>query len=720
MFIPVYETNPHTRGLRESTSLFKHEPLLTIAYDNYYEEVADYKTFPFKEAFYNAPLLKKRGKNIDKINYYDLVCTFDIETTTLLTDPPTSFMYHWQFCCESVVFFGRTWAEFQEFLSILSKELNLGITSTPDGLTGRALVIYSHNLPFEFQFSRYYLPPLINPLFTDKYQPLMVPISTGFVLRCSARLFNKSLEKVTKGFPHAKLSGDLDYKIKRTPKTKLTPQELSYCYNDVKGLAEAIRDRINNEKRYNIANIPLTSTGFVRKDCQRAMNANPENRKTFLYTKLTPEIYSLCRDAFRGGNTHLNALYNQVLLHNVGHQDIASSYPAQIMLRTFPIGRWTPIDPDNILQHFGTIIKHNCLLMRICLFDITYIKPDHVAPLSVSKCIIEKDATYKEDNGRVYSCSKLETAVTEIDLYTILKGYNIKSIKILEAYSSTRGKLPMELRETCFKYYQAKTLLKHSQDPEDIYNYNRAKELLNSVYGMCVQRLDRTEFELIDNVYKPTTKPLSEQIDKFYSSRSSFLNYSHGIYVTSWARYQLQQAIDIVGPSFVYCDTDSVFYLHPEKYTEAFNELNNKMIALADKAGAVAYNKDGEPFYIGVYDQEPTLESFMSIGAKKYLYSEDGQTIHATISGVNKKVGQDYFTKHGFEAFRDGQVIADSGKLTAYYDDSAPHIITVDGVKIDTAASVSLLDAPYTINVKPEYRQFIEYLRQSVEQYYLN
>ena len=727
MYIPIYKQDAHTRALVTETTLTEHKPAAIIKYNGYYEEGADYKTFPFKEVFYNAPLRRKRGKNKDKIYYYDLVATFDIETSTLPTDPPESFMYHWQFCIESVVFFGRTWAEFQELLAILTRKLNLSITEDEDGQSGRALVCYICNLAFEFQFMRYYLPPLVSPLFTDKYKPLYVPTSSGIVFRCAARLFNKTLEKITAGRPHAKLAGDLDYSIIRTPKTRLTPQEQAYCYNDVRGLAEAIRERLDRDAQYNIANIPLTSTGYVRKDCQRAMSKNPENRKIFLNTKLTPRLYGLCRDAFRGGNTHANAAYTGLHLHHVASNDISSSYPFQILVRGFPHGKWYPADTRGLLDHFTEIIKTHCLLMRVVFFDIEYNAPDNIAPLSASKCIIDgynpnrKHQTddLKIDNGRVFKAAKLETCLTEIDLLIILTHYKIKGgVKIIEAYHSTRQKLPEELRNVTLEYYKAKTLLKHSTDPDDIYNYNRAKELLNSTYGMMVQRLDRTDFELINNIYVPNYKPLKDQIDAFYNKRSSFLRYDHGLYITSWARYQLQQAIDIVGADFVYCDTDSVKYLNPENHAAQFDKLNEKLKAMAEKAGAVAYTAAGEPVYCGVFDFEGVYTDFCTLGAKKYLYSYDGQTIHATIAGVNKKVGRDFFTSHGFEYFKDGQILAESGKLTAYYLDTPPHDITVQGETINTAASVSLIDAPYTINVKGEYQEFIDYLRHSIEQYY--
>ena len=119
MFVPHYSQDPHTRSLVTSTEIIQHKPLLTIKYDDYYEEVADFRTFPFKEVFSNAPLIRKRGKNADQIAYYDLVSTFDIETTSIEADPPFSFMYQWQFCLEDYVFMEN--ASVQEYKRIFNE-----------------------------------------------------------------------------------------------------------------------------------------------------------------------------------------------------------------------------------------------------------------------------------------------------------------------------------------------------------------------------------------------------------------------------------------------------------------------------------------------------------------------------------------------------------------------------------------------------------------------
>ena len=59
-----------------------------------------------------------------------------------------------------------------------------------------------------------------------------------------------------------------------------------------------------DRKHDNLAMMPMTSTGFVRRDFRAAMNRNRRNREMFLNTRLTPELYQMLKKAFRGGDTH--------------------------------------------------------------------------------------------------------------------------------------------------------------------------------------------------------------------------------------------------------------------------------------------------------------------------------------------------------------------------------------------------------------------------------
>ena len=121
----------------------------------------------------------------------DVVCTFDIETTTIdrrsTGGKVEGFMYHWQFCINGVVCFGRTWDEFLLFIGGLEKKMLFS--------PKKHLVVYVHNLSFEFQFL-YRFFDWESVFAKDKRQVLKAVTSNGIEFRCSYYLTNKSLARL--------------------------------------------------------------------------------------------------------------------------------------------------------------------------------------------------------------------------------------------------------------------------------------------------------------------------------------------------------------------------------------------------------------------------------------------------------------------------------------------------------------------------------------------
>ena len=164
-----------------------------------------------------------------------------------------------------------------------------------------------------------------------------------------------SLQKFVSSTPKAlywKKGGDLDYKKIRTPSTPLTNEELAYCYNDVRGLREAISHLLKFEHD-TLATIPMTSTGYVRREFRSAINKNPRNHYIFKELRLDPFVYALLKTATRGGNCHCNptlsgALDDRNVFSPVGSFDMSSAYPAVIMQCKFPMSPF--IKRDNKLS----------------------------------------------------------------------------------------------------------------------------------------------------------------------------------------------------------------------------------------------------------------------------------------------------------------------------------------------------------------------------------
>ena len=84
-----------------------------------------------------------------KLKYFNVPAAFDIETSSFTENgEKRACMYEWTFGLYGAVVIGRTWGQFVDFINRLSKELLL--------TTQKRLLVYCHNLAFEFQWLRKY------------------------------------------------------------------------------------------------------------------------------------------------------------------------------------------------------------------------------------------------------------------------------------------------------------------------------------------------------------------------------------------------------------------------------------------------------------------------------------------------------------------------------------------------------------------------------------
>ena len=313
------------------------------------EEVYSIHDFPYDELRFAPICTGKKG------TYYNIPCTCDIESTTI--EPPKddkdnyiyspyAFMYQWQFCILDKVIFGRTWEEFKQLLKNIRIKMRLSKHTM--------LAVYIHNLSYEFQFMKEFIK--IQNLFARQKRKVMkVNTKDGFEFRCSYFLSNMSLAKFcenTNKVKHYKLVDQYDYKKIRTPRTPLTELEEGYCYNDVRGLSECIQELISGNDT--IATIPLTNTGYVRREFRQAVKANKKNHENFQKTALSKEQYEMLVKAFRGGDTHANRFKVNTILKDIHSFDISSSYPTCMMIDDYPIGKFTEctLDSQEKLDYF--------------------------------------------------------------------------------------------------------------------------------------------------------------------------------------------------------------------------------------------------------------------------------------------------------------------------------------------------------------------------------
>ena len=664
--------------------------------------------FPF-EWLYDLPLVKRKQgnqKTRKRVKYKDIITAFDIETTRLIDiEQSVMYVWQWQFGDDYTVV-GRTWEQFAEFQRKITKILDDSV-----------LVIFVHNLSYEFQFLRgiYQFSP--DEVFAIKSRKVLKCNMHGcFEFRCSYIHSNMNLDTYTKkmGVKHKKLTGTFDYEKIRYPWTELSNDELAYCVHDVQGLVEAIKIEMEHDGD-NLYTFPLTSTGYVRRDAKKAMSTVSIS---FVKNQLPDyEIYKMLREAFRGGNTHANRYYANYTLHNVHSADRSSSYPDVMCNCKFPISEFYRLGDLPYKDVIKLIEKRNkALIMRVAITGIYLTRIDWGCPyLSISKCRHIENAL--EDNGRILSADYIETTLTDIDLRIVLQEYSFTDIRFFDVASARYGYLPSPLISTICQYYHYKTELKNVSGQELL--YMKSKNKLNSLYGMCAQDPVKQSILFIDNNFQEQNEEESKLL--LENNKKAFLAYQWGVWVTAWARYRLEEGIILAhgdienpdSPQFVYCDTDSVKYLGDIDLTA----FNRQRILDSKRSGAYATDPAGITHYMGVYEKEHDMCEFRTMGAKKYVYREtpDDKLI-CTIAGVSKSLGGKELESHGgITAFHEGFTFEEAGGLEAVYNDDINEVIDIDGHSLKITSNVVLRPSTYTLGLSADYKRLLTEVRYDYE-----
>lgn len=602
--------------------------------------------------------------------FYNIPVSFDIETTSFYRDldgktynykqvqqlddqklEKTAIMYIWMFDFNGHIIIGRTWGEFIEMIQTISTTLELD--------KKKRLIVYVHNLSYEFQFIRNWFE--WDKVFSlDVRKPLYAITDTFIEFRCSYLLSGYSLANVGKQlqkYKVAKLDGDLDYKLIRHKTTELTAKELAYCINDVRVVTSYIKELIDSNR--GIHKLPLTKTGFVRQYCRsRTLNRRIDGKtcKNWEYVELMEELqitglseFETLQRAFAGGFTHANAYYSDETIENVDSYDFNSSYPAVMVAEKFPMSRGVLIQVKN-KAHFEFLLSQYC-----CVFDIEFTnifaKETQDNPISVSKCFIKENVS--ENNGRVVCATKIATTITNVDFDVISKFYTWGDLRVGEMYCYKAEYLPTEFINSVLKLYEAKTQLK-GVDGREV-EYMNSKEMLNSTYGMCVTNPLREEFTYEGewDTEHLTDDMKREKIYQYNKSKNRFLFYPWGIFITAYARRNLFTAIHAVKDDYIYSDTDSVKITNGHKHELYFRTYNTELtqkLREACKYHNLPYslceptNIKGVTKILGLWDYEGRYERFKTLGAKRYMIECDN-ALHVgadtyrhslTVSGVNK------------------------------------------------------------------------------------
>lgn len=646
---------------------------------------------------YKPTTVFQRGKHVE---YVDVTCTFDIETTNSDED---GFAYSFQTCIGGLVIVPRYFEDWAELIETLCDKWRV--------TEKRKLIIYVHNLGYEFT----YLIQLLTlrwgdckALYTKSRKPLTLEFSNGIEFRDSLKLFQKSLARATEGCKHEKLKGDLNYTVYRTPDTPLDDKEFAYCVNDVLGLYEAI-ERMKKERGFNAATLPLSNTALVKQEVNKTVNKDKGFDPIRKALTLTKSQTYLAYKAMAGGDTHGARWKAGYTFTNCNSYDFKSAHPSQQLLWKFPSGQ--PIDlPENTPEEdMNAIIDNGMGWVGQVAVSGLHIKDECPDPcISVSKCINTEVIT-DSDNGRV-----LDTAGTLIffcdsnDWQRIRDGYEYEEMTALDSFAFRLSYLPDSFRMAIFEKFKIKETMKGS--PE----YMFSKICVNTIYGATAQKQIRDEYtadigETIDFEKLGWEKNLEDMDDKEVEKAQNKKNtfpFLWGLWTASLTRLKLWRLLKIVGwDKVIYWDTDSCKFEGAK--VPAVEEYNREIQEQCKKRGVVVDKADGEKVYIGVAeDEHPAADfgykEFRFLHAKCYAARTYEGKLESTIAGVGKKEGVAAL-KDDIENLTDMLVIEDAGGLMLTYHDAPAHVRTDFAKPTMSASWVVMTPRRYEVKgVTPE------------------
>lgn len=593
--------------------------------------------------------------DVSAVRKESIIC-FDIETSHD-SHNTRSWMYVFQICVDGVVYIGRHWGEFVDF-----------VHSLPKGSK-----IYVHNLSYEWAFIKDFFV-WASTLTRNERKVIAARTDNGIEFRCTYMLTGKSLEALAKDTPEVTIGkqvGKLDYDVYRTPLTELTAEEYQYIIADVLIMYEYL----NGKTR-----LPYTKTGYVRRATRNNCLRDPEYKYYAGRSLLPYSKFLKYKDAYIGGDVHASEKYANQLLHTYNY-DISSSYPYRMVKDIYPLSpAIVAVNPERDIH---TVKTKKLLYVATFVIKGLWLKSwDDYPTVSISKC--RRYQNVQESNGRIIKADYVELTVTSIDFEILNRNYGYTDIACTYLiFHEKAGLLPLVFRKTVLDFYIKKTVLKGVPGEEENYMLNKAN--VNSVYGMTV-----TYPIMHDMLYKSGKWEYDTLTDVECYNKNVFpakkyglsMPYTIGIWTTAHARNDL----DLMRHNCraVYWDTDSIKSLDNISAViaveNAKRETELSQIYPIDEYAPK--DKHGNRHCIGIWDSEGETD-LIAWGSKKYGYYDSRGEPHITVAGCSKKGGVQWLKDNNLRLtdIHDGTIIPAeySGRTSAKYIDNLEPLKHPDG-----------------------------------------
>lgn len=410
--------------------------------------------------------------------------------------------------------------------------------------------------------------------------------TTITTLKCSYKLFPKSISDIGKLVGIEKLNETHDYnEIKNYHSIEELPEEeIKYITNDVRIMVELIK--YLQEK--GVKGITISTSAYKNwlqgkySLCKNQMKKDPNE-----------EIVEIVRKSYRGGITKVNQKYAGLEFNDVISFDVNSLYPSVMYENPMPVGE------GKIYKSIEEGMKDNRHLFIVVAF-VQYAKVrtgQHTFIGNTSGFSYARKYIYDDElqNKMLYLW------LDEFNLFKLIYDAQYEILKVVGW-----KKANYVFNDYIDRWYKVKENAKNDVER------SLAKLMLNSLYGkfgMNDNRVTKIPVEIDEKIIYHTMK---NNTTYYYKEVAS--------YITSKARCKLASFMNRCGDNFLYCDTDSVYYIGHE-IPELFKDV-------------VDQKKLGYWKYEGHYTR------FKALKAKCYLKQLDDGTIERRIAGCPKECAE--------------------------------------------------------------------------------
>ena len=483
--------------------------------------------------------------------------TADFETSTWLEDE--SFVWAWAICEIGNTDNLRIGNTIETFFELIQKEDNP--------------VILFHNLKFDGEFILFYLLKngfehvTRNEKKTKSFSTLISDMGLFYQIEVylkvnkskvkkitfqdSLKIINQSVSQIAKTFKLEESKLEIDYNAPREKGHILTKEEQEYIKNDVVIVAKGL------EFLYKMGLEKMTAGSNALFDYKEIMSKKKFEK---IYTKLTYECDKDLRQAYKGGFTYCNPIYEGKDVGSGEVLDVNSLYPSVMYNELLPFG-----EPFFYEGQYKEDRIYPLYIQRItCSFKL---KEGKIPTIQIKHRQFIDNEYLTSSNGDIVALT-----LTSIDLKLFLEQYDVED---LTYHSGWKFKAMHGL----FTSYIDKWI-KVKNDATISGNKGLrqvAKIMLNSLYGKFATGLEvRSKVPYLENDIVKYSITSPERKDGVYLPMGAF--------ITAYARektIRTSQAIKTYSlnkygvDKYCYSDTDSVHTLLTIDELKQFCEIDD-------------------------------------------------------------------------------------------------------------------------------------------------